>query len=96
MGDEPQPAALGPNAWLVDEMYEQYLADPASVSEAWRDFFADYRREADRPAPTPAAERRPARPGPQAAVPAGAPAAPVSRAAPVAERPAPAAAPGRP
>jgi len=38
---------MGPNAWLVDEMYEQYLADPSSVSESWRDFFADYRRDAD-------------------------------------------------
>jgi multifunctional 2-oxoglutarate metabolism enzyme len=38
---------LGPNAWLVDEMYEQYLEDPSSVSEAWRDFFADYRRDKD-------------------------------------------------
>ncbi len=36
--------AFGPNAWLVDEMYEQYLRDPSSVSESWRDFFADYRR----------------------------------------------------
>src|SRR5262245_64700630 len=46
VGDEPQPttttATLGPNAWLVDEMYEQYLADPSSVSESWREFFADY------------------------------------------------------
>jgi 2-oxoglutarate decarboxylase len=39
--------ALGPNAWLVDEMYEQYLADPASVSESWQDFFADYQRDSD-------------------------------------------------
>src|SRR5207245_9120149 len=39
--------AFGPNAWLVDDMYEQYLADPSSVSESWRDFFADYRRPAD-------------------------------------------------
>jgi 2-oxoglutarate dehydrogenase E1 component len=44
-------AALGPNAWLVDEMYEQYLADPSSVSESWRDFFADYKRDADHVAP---------------------------------------------
>ncbi len=52
VGDEPQSsAALGPNAWLVDEMYEQYLADPGSVSESWRDFFADYRRDADHMAP---------------------------------------------
>src|SRR3546814_6805778 len=41
------PSSLGPNAWLVDEMHEQYLADPSSVSESWRDFFADYRRDAD-------------------------------------------------
>ncbi len=39
-------ANVGQNAWLVDEMYEQYLADPCSVSDAWRDFFADYRAEA--------------------------------------------------
>ena len=33
---------LGPNAWLVEEMFEQYRADPTSVSEPWQDFFADY------------------------------------------------------
>ena len=38
-------SSVGPNAWLVDEMYEQYLADPASVSESWHEFFADYRPE---------------------------------------------------
>jgi len=43
MREDPQPAAsLGPNAWLVDDMYEQYLQDPTSVSESWREFFADY------------------------------------------------------
>jgi len=35
--------AYGTNAWLVEEMYESYLADPQSVSESWREFFADYR-----------------------------------------------------
>ncbi|MGK2947121.1 MAG: multifunctional oxoglutarate decarboxylase/oxoglutarate dehydrogenase thiamine pyrophosphate-binding subunit/dihydrolipoyllysine-residue succinyltransferase subunit [Acidimicrobiales bacterium] len=40
-------SALGPNAWLVDEMHEQYLADPSSVSESWQDFFADYKRDAE-------------------------------------------------
>ena len=34
---------FGANAWLVDEMYEQYRADPASVSESWQEFFADYK-----------------------------------------------------
>jgi 2-oxoglutarate dehydrogenase E1 component len=61
VGDEPQPqtnsTTLGPNAWLVDEMYEQYLADPGSVSESWRDFFADYRRDVDHASPaTPGAD----------------------------------------
>ena len=37
--------SFGPNAWLVDEMYERYLADPGSVAASWRDFFADYRRD---------------------------------------------------
>ena len=32
---------VGPNEWLVDEMYEQYLADPKSVSESWQEFFTD-------------------------------------------------------
>jgi 2-oxoglutarate dehydrogenase E1 component len=34
---------FGPNAWLVDDMYEQYREDPASVSESWREFFENYR-----------------------------------------------------
>ncbi|MGD0321669.1 MAG: multifunctional oxoglutarate decarboxylase/oxoglutarate dehydrogenase thiamine pyrophosphate-binding subunit/dihydrolipoyllysine-residue succinyltransferase subunit [Acidimicrobiales bacterium] len=37
----PTGGAFGPNAWLVDDMYEQYRADPSSVSESWREFFAD-------------------------------------------------------
>jgi 2-oxoglutarate dehydrogenase E1 component len=35
-------AAFGPNEWLVDEIYQQYLRDPESVDKAWWDFFADY------------------------------------------------------
>src|SRR5437867_2489136 len=35
--------SFGANAWLVDEMYERYVADPESVAASWRDFFADYR-----------------------------------------------------
>ena len=42
----PQRTDFGPNEWLVHEIYEQYLADPASVDPAWHDFFADYRPEA--------------------------------------------------
>ncbi|MCW2507776.1 MAG: 2-oxoglutarate dehydrogenase, subunit, partial [Modestobacter sp.] len=36
-------AGFGTNEWLVEEMYQQYLADPQSVDQAWHDFFADYR-----------------------------------------------------
>jgi len=43
----PEDAAnrelFGPNAWLVDDMYEQYRADPDSVSPSWREFFEGYR-----------------------------------------------------
>ncbi|MDF8265094.1 multifunctional oxoglutarate decarboxylase/oxoglutarate dehydrogenase thiamine pyrophosphate-binding subunit/dihydrolipoyllysine-residue succinyltransferase subunit [Luteipulveratus flavus] len=35
-------AAFGPNEWLVDELYQQYLDDKNSVDEAWWEFFADY------------------------------------------------------
>jgi 2-oxoglutarate decarboxylase len=41
-GGRTAGGAFGPNAWLVDDMYERYRADPASVSESWREFFADY------------------------------------------------------
>jgi 2-oxoglutarate dehydrogenase E1 component len=38
----PAGGAFGPNAWLVDDMFEEYRVDPSSVSESWREFFADY------------------------------------------------------
>ncbi|OEV09820.1 2-oxoglutarate dehydrogenase E1 subunit family protein, partial [Streptomyces nanshensis] len=43
-GQGSDPAAVfGPNEWLVDEIYQQYLQDPNSVDRAWWDFFADYK-----------------------------------------------------
>ena len=43
MADESDlPDEFGPNAWLVDELYEQYRTDPSSVSTSWQEFFADY------------------------------------------------------
>ncbi|MGH2710437.1 MAG: 2-oxoglutarate dehydrogenase E1 subunit family protein, partial [Actinomycetota bacterium] len=27
---------FGPNTWLVEELYRQFLTDPESVSETWR------------------------------------------------------------
>ena len=37
------PTEFGPNMWLIDEMYRQFLDDPDSVSEAWQEFFEDYK-----------------------------------------------------
>ncbi|HLI36274.1 MAG TPA: multifunctional oxoglutarate decarboxylase/oxoglutarate dehydrogenase thiamine pyrophosphate-binding subunit/dihydrolipoyllysine-residue succinyltransferase subunit [Streptosporangiaceae bacterium] len=38
-----KPGDFGANEWLVDELYQRYLADPGSVNQAWWSFFADYR-----------------------------------------------------
>jgi 2-oxoglutarate decarboxylase len=86
---------FGPNEWIVEDMYQRYLADPASVDPAWHDFFADYRpgsgQDARSAAPaSPAAP--PVVPGPAApAVPAPTPApAPATIGATVAATVAPA------
>ena len=57
----PAGAAFGANSWLVEEMYEQFRADPDSVSESWREFFADY-QTASRPPAAPRCRRPPAPP----------------------------------
>jgi multifunctional 2-oxoglutarate metabolism enzyme len=51
-------AEFGPNVGLIDEMYRQYLDDPESVSEAWREFFAE--NEPDEPDEDGQAEEEPA------------------------------------
>ncbi|MFE7115163.1 hypothetical protein ACFU99_07025, partial [Streptomyces sp. NPDC057654] len=83
-GPGKSPAdVFGPNEWLVDEIYQQYLQDPNSVDRAWWDFFADYKpgapaaqpptgvTGADTPAPTTAppaaAQAQPAKAAPQPA-----------------------------
>ena len=38
-----RPETFGPNAWLVDEMFEQFRRDPQSVSESWREFFQGFK-----------------------------------------------------
>ncbi|MGC9540888.1 multifunctional oxoglutarate decarboxylase/oxoglutarate dehydrogenase thiamine pyrophosphate-binding subunit/dihydrolipoyllysine-residue succinyltransferase subunit [Streptomyces sp. UG1] len=83
-------AAFGPNEWLVDEIYQQYLQDPNSVDRAWWDFFADYKpgaAAASAPAGTAAAGAAETTTAPK---PAAAP-APAAPAAPSAPAPAPAA-----
>ena len=79
MADAHQsPEQFGQNAWLVDDMYEQFRADPNSVSESWREFFTDYKPGAVTAvaAPAPAA--------PAASAPLPAPAATPAPAAPAA------------
>jgi multifunctional 2-oxoglutarate metabolism enzyme len=36
-------STLGFNTGYVEELYRQYLENPESVSESWREFFADYK-----------------------------------------------------
>ena len=43
MSSSSPASQFGPNEWLIEEMYEQYLQDPASVDAAWHEFFADYK-----------------------------------------------------
>ncbi len=43
MSDAQQTPGFGANSWLVEEMYEQFRADPNSVAEAWQEFFEDYK-----------------------------------------------------
>ena len=90
-GSAPDHAAsqadFGANEWLVEELYQRYLADPGSVDRAWWSFFADYQptlpngtgpqpviglRSAAPAAPAPAVQAPQAAP-PQAAPPQAAP-----------------------
>src|SRR6266508_3776121 len=41
--EDIDPSALGPNMWLVDEMYRRYRENPEAVDERWREFFEDFR-----------------------------------------------------
>lgn len=89
-------AGFGPNEWIVEEMYQRYLADPSSVDSAWHDFFADYRPAPGAATPRPAEEKAPAKAAP--AEPAGQPEAAATVTQPAAPaKPAPAAkAPAKP
>ncbi|MHB2251075.1 multifunctional oxoglutarate decarboxylase/oxoglutarate dehydrogenase thiamine pyrophosphate-binding subunit/dihydrolipoyllysine-residue succinyltransferase subunit [Corynebacterium aurimucosum] len=65
----------GPNAWLIDEQFQQYSKDPNSVDKEWREYFeANGAPKSDAPANAPAqkkgaaqaAEKSPAAPGAKA------------------------------
>src|SRR6516164_5038962 len=100
-GSDPAPsqADFGANEWLVEELYQRYLADPGSVDRAWWSFFADYqptlpngtgpqpvigRQSAAPAAPAPAPAQPPAPSSPPAA-----PAPPAQQARPAPPSPAP-------
>jgi multifunctional 2-oxoglutarate metabolism enzyme len=51
-----QSGQFGPNEWLVEEMYQRFLDDPAAVDPAWHDFFADYRPADDDDTPVAQAQ----------------------------------------
>src|SRR5580700_10648996 len=108
-GSAPQLANFGANEWLVEELYQRYLADPGSVDRAWWSFFADYQpalangtgpqpvisvaRAAAAAPPAPSAP--PVPPQPQVvSQPQAAAAAPAAPAPEAAPAPAPAPAPG--
>ncbi|MEJ6741211.1 MAG: hypothetical protein QNL59_11860 [Actinomycetota bacterium] len=82
MADDSASPIAGPNAWLVDEMFEQFRSDPSSVSESWREFFGDYSPGASTTAAAPPVASAPA---PTQAAPTAAPSptALVSQAPPV-------------
>jgi multifunctional 2-oxoglutarate metabolism enzyme len=66
-------ADFGANQWLVDELYQRYLADPGSVDRAWWSFFADYQSSPEPAAaePAPAAAPKAGATGPSAVAPNG-------------------------
>ena len=63
----PSVFPTGQNAWLIEEMYARYQADPESVSAGWRNFFTDYRSHIPESAPVEAEPAAP--PAGPAAVP---------------------------
>ena len=73
--DHEREATFGPNVWLIDEMYRQFVERPESVSPSWREFFSDYAPSVGREAPAPPIEgmARPAMEGVAAAAAAVAP-----------------------
>jgi multifunctional 2-oxoglutarate metabolism enzyme len=53
------PDEFGSNDWLVDQMHEQYLADPSQLSETWRAFFDSGGVSTGEPSVTPTASEKP-------------------------------------
>ncbi|NES15840.1 MULTISPECIES: multifunctional oxoglutarate decarboxylase/oxoglutarate dehydrogenase thiamine pyrophosphate-binding subunit/dihydrolipoyllysine-residue succinyltransferase subunit [unclassified Micromonospora] len=92
-------AGFGPNEWIVEEMYQRYLADPSSVDSAWHDFFADYRPAPGAATPRPDGQAKPAakpEPAEQQEAVAAVTQPPAAKPAPAKPAPAPAKAAAKP
>ena len=80
-------SGFGPNEWLVDEIYQQFLADRSSVDPAWWEFFEGRGQTVGRaatmtsPSPAPVAPAPVATPAPPTVAPAPAAPAPAAPAA---------------
>ncbi len=81
-------STFGPNAWLVDDMYERFRSDPSSVSASWREFFASY-QPATLPAPLVPSPAPVVSPPSNTIAPAAAPTAPTAPSSPPAPSTAP-------
>ena len=80
---------FGANDWLVDEMYEQYLANPSSVDPAWVEYFKNNKPGAPVTAAQPNKGVPPVPKAKQKAEPTPPPAAPVAAPIPTPVAPAP-------
>ena len=78
---------FGANDWLVDELYQEFLADKNSVDSAWWEFFADY--TPSEYSPVAASTNSNLQPRLSAPAPSGATSVPAVTPAPVASAPAP-------
>ncbi|HWW54581.1 MAG TPA: 2-oxo acid dehydrogenase subunit E2, partial [Acidimicrobiales bacterium] len=64
VNDDRTAGSFGPNEWLVEEMFERFQADPASVGPSWQEFFANYRQSTAPPRSAAAAVTAEASPPP--------------------------------
>lgn len=88
--EETTAGEYGANEWLVDEMYEKYLADPQSVDRTWWPVLEHYRQVRTGSTPAQPAAPQPTDAAEPPAAPAAEPTAPAA-AAPAAPAAAPAA-----
>ncbi|MCJ1712711.1 multifunctional oxoglutarate decarboxylase/oxoglutarate dehydrogenase thiamine pyrophosphate-binding subunit/dihydrolipoyllysine-residue succinyltransferase subunit [Curtobacterium sp. VKM Ac-2922] len=80
-GTDETAGEFGANEWLVDELYEQFVADKHSVDESWWPVLESYHQTSGKAAATAAPAQPAAAPAPAPAAPGG-PAAAAGSAAP--------------